>query len=44
MSIDLGRRLIAAGLVSPDEVESALFFSVVRGVTFARVLLVRGAV
>ncbi len=44
VSIDLGRRLIASGLVSPDEVEAALFVSVVRGVPFARVLLDRGAV
>ena len=38
VSIDLGRRLIAAGLVSPDEVEAALFLSVARGVPFARAL------
>jgi hypothetical protein len=44
VSIDLGRRLIAAGLVSPDEVEAALFFSVARGVPFARVLIDRGAI
>lgn len=43
MSIDLGRRLIAAGVVPPEEVEAALFLSVVRGVPFARVLLDRGA-
>ncbi len=44
MSIDLGRRLIAAGLVSPEEVEAALFLSVAKGVPFPRVLLDRGAV
>ena len=44
MSIDLGRRLISAGVVPPDEVEAALFLSTVRGVPFARVLLDRGAV
>jgi Type II secretion system (T2SS), protein E, N-terminal domain len=44
VSIDLGRRLIAAGLVTPEEVEAALFFSVVRGVSFTRVLLDRGAI
>jgi hypothetical protein len=43
VSIDLGRRLISAGLVSAEEVEAALFFSVARGVPFARVLLDRGA-
>ncbi len=44
MSIDLGRRLIAAGLCAPDEVEAALFLSVARGVPFTRVLLDRGAI
>lgn len=44
MSIDLGRRLIAAGLVPPEEVEAALFVSVARGVPFARVLIDRGAI
>ncbi len=44
MSIDLGRRLISAGVVPPEEVEAALFLSTVRGVPFARVLLDRGAV
>ncbi len=44
MSIDLGRRLIAAGVVPPEEVEAALFLSCVRGVPFARVLLDRGAI
>jgi hypothetical protein len=43
VSIDLGRRLIAAGIVPPEEVEAALFLSTVRGVPFARVLLDRGA-
>ena len=43
VSIDLGRRLIAAGVVPPEEVEAALFLSCVRGVPFARVLLDRGA-
>lgn len=44
MSIDLGRRLIAAGLVPSEEVEAALFVSVARGVPFARVLIDRGAI
>lgn len=44
MSIDLGRRLIAAGLVPPDEVEAALFVAVARGVPFTRVLIDRGAI
>ncbi len=44
MPIDLGRRLIAEGVVAPEEVEAALFLSVVRGVHFARVLIDRGAV
>jgi hypothetical protein len=44
VSIDLGRRLIAAGLVPPDEVEAALFVAVARGVPFARVLIDRGAI
>ena len=44
VSIDLGRRLIAAGVVPPEEVEAALFLSCVRGVPFARVLLDRGTV
>ncbi len=44
VSIDLGRRLIAAGVVPPEEVEAALFLSCVRGVPFARVLLDRGAI
>ena len=44
MSIDLGRRLIAAGVVSPEEVEAALFVSVARGVPLPRVLVDRGAV
>jgi hypothetical protein len=44
VSIDLGRRLIAAGLVSPEEVEAALFVAVARGVPFTRVLIDRGAV
>ncbi len=44
MSIDLGRRLIAAGAVLPEEVEAALFLSVARGIPFARVLLDRGAI
>jgi hypothetical protein len=42
--IDLARRLITAGVVQPDEVEAALFLSVVRGVPFARALLDRGAI
>jgi len=44
VSIDLGRRLIAAGLCAPDEVEAALFLSVARGVPFTRVLIDRGAI
>src|SRR5262245_2707325 len=44
VSIDLGRRLIAAGLVSPEEVEAALFLSVAKGVPFPRVLIDRGAI
>jgi hypothetical protein len=44
VSIDLGRRLISAGVVPPHEVEAALFLSAVRGVPFTRVLLDRGAV
>ena len=44
VSIDLGRRLIAAGVVPPEEVEAALFLSSVRGVPFTRVLLDRGAI
>lgn len=44
MSIDLGRRLIAAGLVSPEEVEAALFLSLARGVPFPRLLIDRGAI
>ncbi len=44
VSIDLGRRLIAAGLVSPEEVEAALFLSVARGVPFTRVLIDRGVI
>jgi hypothetical protein len=42
VSIDLGRRLIATGLVPPEEVEAALFVSMARGVPFPRVLLDRG--
>jgi hypothetical protein len=44
VSIDLGRRLVASGLVDPREVEAALFISVARGVPLARVLLDRGAI
>jgi hypothetical protein len=44
VSIDLGRLLIAAQLVAPEEVEAALFLSVVRGVSFVRALVDRGAV
>src|SRR5262249_10487557 len=44
VSIDLGRRLIAAGMVAPREVEAALFISVARGVPLERVLLDRGAI
>ena len=43
MPIDLGRRLIAAGVVPPEEVEAALFLSIVRGIPFARALVDRGA-
>src|SRR5262249_25461621 len=42
--IDLGRRLIASGIVSPVEVEAALFLAVVRGVPFSRALIDRGAI
>jgi hypothetical protein len=41
--IDLGRRLITAGVVPPEEVEAALFLSIVRGIPFARALVDRGA-
>jgi hypothetical protein len=44
VSIDLGRRLIAAGLVPPEEVEAALYLSVARGVAFPRLLIDRGAI
>lgn len=44
MSIELGRRLIASGAVSPEEIEAALFFSVARGVPFTRALIDRGAI
>jgi len=42
--LELGARLIAAGLVVPDEVEAALFMSVLRGISFARALIDRGAI
>src|SRR5262245_46690734 len=41
--IDLGRRLIAAGTVAPEELEASLLLSVVRGVPVVRALLDRGA-
>lgn len=44
MPIELGSRLIAAGLVMPEEVEAALFLSVLRGMPFMRALLDRGAI
>lgn len=43
MPIDLGRRLITAGVVPPEEVEAALFLAIVRGIPFARALVDRGA-
>ena len=42
MPVDLGRRLIASGVVPPEEVEAALFLSIVRGVPFTRALVDRG--
>ncbi len=44
MPIELGRRLISAGIAAPDDVEAALLLSVVRGVSFVRALVDRGAV
>ncbi|MEJ7730886.1 MAG: hypothetical protein WKG00_16920 [Polyangiaceae bacterium] len=44
MPIELGRRLIAAGIAAPEDVEAALLLSVVRGVSFVRALVDRGAV
>lgn len=44
MPIELGRRLIASGVVPPEEVEAALFLAVVRGVPMARALIDRGAI
>ena len=44
MPIELGPRLIAAGLVVPEEVEAALFLSVLRGIPFTRALIDRGAI
>lgn len=43
MSIDLGRLLVTAGVISPAEVEAALFLSVLRGISFPRALVDRGA-
>ena len=44
MPVDLGRRLIAAGVAPPEEIEAALFVSVVRGISFPRALIDRGVV
>lgn len=43
MAVELGRRLISSGVVAPDEIEAALFLSVVRGVPVTRALVDRGA-
>lgn len=44
MSIELGRRLIAANLVTREKVQAALLLSVVRGIPFTRALVDRGAI
>lgn len=44
VSIELGRRLIAAGVLSPEELEAALFLAVVRGISFPRALIDRGVI
>ena len=44
MPLELGRRLITAGLVPPEEVEAALFLAVHLGIPFARALIDRGAI
>jgi len=43
VAVELGRRLISSGVVAPDEIEAALFLSVVRGVPITRALVDRGA-
>ncbi|MFO0551673.1 MAG: hypothetical protein U0271_25025 [Polyangiaceae bacterium] len=42
MTLELARRLLAAGAISPRDVEAALYLSVVRGVSTARALVDRG--
>ncbi|MDI1444778.1 hypothetical protein [Polyangium sp. 6x1] len=44
MSVELGRRLIAANLVTREKVQAALLLSVVRGIPFTRALVDRGAI
>ncbi|MCC6559498.1 MAG: hypothetical protein IT372_41810, partial [Polyangiaceae bacterium] len=44
MSFELGRLLITAGAVSQAEVEAALLLSVLRGISFPRALVDRGAI
>ena len=44
MSIELGRRLIAANLVTREMVQSALLLSLVRQIPFTRALVDRGAI
>ncbi len=44
MSVELGRRLIAANLVPREKVQEALLLSVVRGIPFTRALVDRGAI
>jgi len=44
VSIELGRRLIAANLVTREKVQAALLLSVVRGIPFTRALVDRGAI
>jgi hypothetical protein len=44
VSIELGRRLVAAGVLSSEELEAALFLAVVRGISFPRALIDRGVV
>jgi len=44
VSVELGRRLIAANLVTREKVQAALLLSVVRGIPFTRALVDRGAI
>jgi hypothetical protein len=44
VSIELGRRLVAAGVLPSEELEAALFLAAVRGVSFPRALIDRGVV